>query len=284
MPENFRQAVGAIAGDARPGFTGTTCFSKPLEERDSYHYQAEYTVTQPVAAVVEQVRGAGVKHGWQPYRTRQGELLMVRQLDKRDVVVGVTADGRNTKVSAAMEFNCGGDDVADNPLYKAKLTAAPDLAPRQRQLLASAYEAVRETGIAIGPLLDPGKADPNRLPSPPPSSNADLTGCAADAGTGAMGAHWSGSGVGAPVSGFVTDTTDLAVVEERIKSVVGRRWEAKDHKRDDPKRVSYTVERDIGGVSARLFVLLERTEDHQGKPGVRVQGNLGTGCVPPSVG
>nr|CEL20414.1 hypothetical protein [Kibdelosporangium sp. MJ126-NF4] len=287
VPVEFQRPIRDVAGGAQPGFTGSTCFSKPLEERDSHRYRAEYTVPGPVAKVAEQLRAAGVTRGWQPYRTKTGEFLLVRGHNRDEVIVGVAADGQNTKVSAVSEDNCN-DAVPRDPLSNAMQNADPDLAPRQRQLLASAYDAVRELGVGIGPMLDPGKADPDRLPSPPPIPDdypsTDLAGCDVNPAEGTRGAQWRGSGPGAPLAGFVTDTTDLKVVEDRIQTVAGKRWKATSRKQDGSQRLSYTLERDIGGVSAALTVELAQAEDHRKKPGVQVKGNLLTGCVPPSVG
>ncbi|ALG08957.1 hypothetical protein [Kibdelosporangium phytohabitans] len=286
VPGDFQQLIRDVSVGGQPSFSGKTCFSKPLEERESHRYRAEFTVPGSLAKVSDQLRGSAVGHGWQPHRTRNGEFVLIRSLNKREVVLSAAADGQNTKVSAFTEHNCGGD-VPRDPLLNLVLgdNADPDPAPRQRQLLASAYDTVHQLGVAVSAELDPGKADPARMPSLPPIPDdypqTDLKGCDADAATGAQGAQWVSSGL---VAGFFTDTTDFKVVEDRIQAVAGKRWKATGRKDNVAKRVSYELEREVGGVRAALVVELKQTEDHRGRPGVNVQGGIVTGCVPPTVG
>ncbi|WP_143230394.1 hypothetical protein [Actinosynnema sp. ALI-1.44] len=286
VPGDFQRLIRDVAVGGQPVFSGKTCFSKPLEERQSYRYRAEFTAPGTLAEVSRQLRGSAVGHGWQPHRTKDGEFVLIRSLNKREVVLSAVADGQNTKVSAFTEDNCGGD-VPRDPLLNLVLgdNADPDLAPRQRQLLASAYDAVHQLGVAITQELDPGRVDPAKTPSPPPIPDdyprTDLKTCDVDAATGAQGAQWVSSGL---VAGFHTDTTDFKVVEDRIQAVAGKRWKAIGRKDDVTKRVSYELEREVGGVRAALVVELKQTEDHHAKPGVNVQGGIVTGCVPPTVG
>nr|CTQ97638.1 hypothetical protein [Kibdelosporangium sp. MJ126-NF4] len=129
VPDEFQRLVRGVAVGAQPTFTGSTCVFAPREGK-SYRYRAEYTVPAPLDEATEQVRRTGADRGWQLFRSKQGAFLMTHKLELGEVIIGLAADGGNTKVSAVNAFNCGhpdrpDDPFPDDPLYQAKRDAEP---------------------------------------------------------------------------------------------------------------------------------------------------------------
>ncbi|MCE7003410.1 hypothetical protein LWC34_11300 [Kibdelosporangium philippinense] len=271
VPADFQQIIRDISGVADPDFAGSTCATQAPDRREGYRYTAELTVQ----GTGEQVRKAAIERGWQPYRTKDREELLVGK-SQATIIVGFAEDGKNTKVSAVMESNCVSGP--ENPLVQELRTADPDLQPTQKQRLAAAYQLVRTAGVTIGPLLDPGHVDPEEIPWPPPVPDyfprVNLEGCVVN-DRGALGARWLADYV---VDGFITDTTDVKTGEQRVVAALGDQWKISERKDD-----VITFERSAGAVPGMLSLRITQQSGQRGVPGLHLKGQLSTGCVPPTI-
>ncbi|ALG08956.1 hypothetical protein [Kibdelosporangium phytohabitans] len=279
VPAGFQQAVRDVARDKEPAFTGSTCLAFK-DDQETYRYRAEYTVAEPVEAVTARVRTSGLARGWQVFRAKSGAFLMSSWHERGPIIVGVSADGPNTKVSAVNSYNCanpadpGRDVPEDDPLHQAMAGAVPELGDGQKRVLERAYTAGRELSIAIAPLLDTREIEPSvALPLPVDLAKGPVE---VEACSGGVKLHAKA----AAVQGFISGTTDIEAVEQRVYAAARAQWQAVDRSLTDQHGLSVRLARASGSTTVQLYLTIARGEDQQKRPGLTVRGAVLTGCVP----